>query len=112
MAQKYDFTQLIKKTRAVEVTLDRPRFMTYTLEAIELFQQKFNMSVSAWLQQYTETDPPIRDMYYVAWLGFSSMDKEFTEEMFQALVPYPVLNALYKGPVLLALVGYGALEEN
>ena len=111
MAQKYDFSQLMKKTRAVEVTLDRPRFMSYTLEAIEMFQRKFNMSVTAWLQQYAEADPPIRDMYYVAWLGFVANDTEFTEEQFQALVPFPVLNALYKGPVLLALVGYGDLEN-
>jgi hypothetical protein len=111
MNQKYDFSQLIKQTRAIEVTLDRPRFMSYTLEAIEMFQRKFSMSVTAWLQQYTESDPPIRDMYYVAWLGFCTFDTEFTEEMFQALVTYPVLNALYKGPVLQALVGYGALEN-
>ena len=111
MSKQYDFSQLMKKTRAVEVILDRPRFMAYTLEAIEKFQQHFGMSVSAWIQQYTEEDPPIRDMYYVAWLGFIANDAEFTEEQFQELVPYPVLNALYKGPVLLALVGYGALEN-
>ena len=116
MAQKYDFSQLMKKTRAVEVTLDRPRSMSYTMPAIQAFVDRFGVSVTAWLKQYVDddgevTEPPIEDMYFIAWLGFHDNDETFSFEEFQRLISWPVLNALYKGPVLQALIGYGDLEN-
>lgn len=110
----FDYSQLMQQTGAVEVILDKPRRMRYDLAAITEFQNHFGMTVKEWLKARLQEgkEPSADDVYYIAWLGFHSCDKELTLDQFCAMVPWPVLNKLYEGPVLLALIGYDSIEGN
>lgn len=115
MSQVFDYSDLMNKTRAVQVILDRAYTLRYPLPAITEFEAHFGKSVKEWLEEVSASgaEPRAEDMYYIAWLGFNAGDKKLTLEEFTSLVPWPVINRLFNGgPVMLALVGYEAAEGN
>jgi hypothetical protein len=68
-----------------------------------------------WLKELEAAgnDMAVGDMYYVAWCGFSEPEPEpeLTLEEVEKL-PLPVIQAIFMGPVLEALYGYGEASKN
>jgi hypothetical protein len=114
MNKVFDYSELMMQTRAVQVILDRPRFMRYDLAAIKSFEARFGMTVSEWLKAIAakEVVAIVDDQYFIAWIGFLAEDPELSLNSFSKAIPYPAINALFNGPILLALTGLGAAEGN
>lgn len=110
----FDFSQMLEKTRAIQVILDRPRSLRFDLRAMTDFEAHYGKNAREWLKEFQESkkEPTAEDVYYVSWLGLHSTDELLTQEEFQKLAPWPVTSAIFYGPALQALTGFVKSEKN